>query len=340
MKKALALVLLMAACTEDPVAPPPSDVEAQVIAPRLGVVLAAVGVASQGRGFLDNFIPCGRRGIINFHNKSAAIREAEFSSCDVGGGVVIDGKALVEWSGTRNQPVTGPTSISVSGDLFVTLNGKRVRIGSPRVNNLRFTTTSPNFLQLVADSLQVEISGFSYRSTGGITARSILDPTGITLQSIPNPASSLSVLTTADLKRLAFDAGSKLGAYLATNVRQENPGPIAIQNSCGVTHVGYDAQSTRTFFIHEWQNCDMDAGMLVSGSFHQRLVGPFQVTTSLPMVIDGTITLGGAIPTITLTRFEWTITIPQMPGTARFEGLLRNAVGDQRSFSFNVFIDD
>jgi hypothetical protein len=192
--------------------------------------------------------------------------------------------------------------------------------------------------RLIADSLRIDLTGTTYSSSSATSPRSILDP-NLNIGSLPNLTASLNALTDADIKRLAFDAGLKLAWYVASNVRQENPGPTAIQTSCGVTHIGWDEQLVRTYFLHEWEECRLGSGMLVSGSFQHSLPGPFALTTTLPMIAEGSITFGGAVPTISLTRFEWTITIAQMPGVARVSGLLQTAT-EQKRFSFDIFIDD
>ena len=338
MRKRLLLVLALLGCDKSVIDPPLTSADAQLIAPRLATIAVAVAVGSQGRGFLDNFIPCGRRGIVNYYNSEGA-RTAEFAGCDVGGGVVIDGTASITWSGVRNQPVTNPTSVTLTGDLTVAVNGSTTKVRELVVNNVRFTSQQPDMFRLIPDSLRIELAGGNYTSSSATSPRSILDPSNLTITTLPNPSGSLNTLTEADIKRLAFDAGLKLAWYLASNVRQEQPGPTAIQSACGVTHIAWDPQLVRTYFLHEWIECTLGAGLLVSGSFQHALPGPFFITTTLPMIAEGSITFGGAVPIIHLTRFEWTIEIPQMPGVAHISGLLQTSL-QQREFSFNIYIDD
>jgi hypothetical protein len=340
MQKGLAVLLFLVGCSGDRITqPPPTPADAELIAPRLATVAVAIAVGSQGRGFLDNFIPCGRRGIINYYNETSDTRAAKFSGCDVGNGVTVDGEASVRWSGVRNQPVTTPTSVLLTGDLLVNVSGRASRVTELTVNNVRFTTSQPDIFRLIPDSLRIELAGGRYSSSVATSPRVILDPRDLHIGSLPNPSASLSALSDADIKRLAFDAGLKLAWYLASNVRQEDPGPTAIQTACGVTHVGWDADQVRTYFLHEWEECTLGFGMLVTGSFQHRLPGPFVITTSLPMIAAGLITFGGAVPMISLTRFEWTITIVEIPGNARVAGLLKTAT-EEKHFSFTIYIDD
>jgi hypothetical protein len=149
----------------------------------------------------------------------------------------------------------------------------------------------------------------------------------------------LSALTDADMKRIAFDVGLSLGSYLATNVRSVDPGPTVIQTQCGLTHIQWDAQTTRTFFRQEWHQCRAFGGVLISGNFDMRMPGPFHPTTTLQLLATDALTLSGALPTITLTRFEWSLTVADMPGLARISGTLQSQT-QQRQFSFDVYVDD
>jgi hypothetical protein len=239
----------------------------------------------------------------------------------------------------RNQPVTTPTSAILTGDLTVTVSGRQTRVHELSVNNVRFTTSQPDIFRLIPDSLRIDLGGGNYSSSLATSPRSILDPRDLHIASLPNPAASLSALTDADIRRLAFDAGLKLAWFLASNVSQEDPGPTAVQTACGVTHIGWDAETVRTYFLHEWEECTLGSGMLVTGSFQHSLPGPFVITTTLPMIAAGSITFGGAVPIISLTRFEWTITIAQIPGNALVTGLLKTAT-EEKHFSFTIYIDD
>jgi hypothetical protein len=126
---------------------------------------------------------------------------------------------------------------------------------------------------------------------------------------------------------------------MAINVRPEDPGPIVLQTSCGLTHVHWDSEFNRTQFRQEWQNCRLFGGMLISGTFEMRMPGPFQPTTTLQLVAEGPLIFGGSVAATSLTRLDWSITVAAMPGTARIAGVLMSAT-QQRQFSFDVYVDD
>jgi hypothetical protein len=331
-----ALAVALCACASDEVLGPPDSADAQRIAPRLAVTAIAIGVATQGAGFLDNFLPCGRRGIINFHSTSSQTRRATFSGCNLGDSVVVDGVVEIYWSGTRNQALQGATSVSLQGDLNVTVAGRRSRVSELAITSVQFPDPFANVFRLRVDSLRVDMNGASFRPNSTHAARGILDPQ-LAVDALP--ATDLNALTEADLKRIAYDAGLVLAWYMATNVRQTDPGPVVVQTPCGLTHVQWDAQMVRTWFHQQWLNCRLFGGMLVSGNFDMRMPGPAQITTTLQLVTDGTLVFSGAIPTTSLTHLEWSITLAEMPGMARIAGVLQ-AGNQQRQFSFDMYVDD
>ncbi|HEY0304518.1 MAG TPA: hypothetical protein VGC44_06080, partial [Longimicrobiales bacterium] len=193
-----ALAVALCACASDDVIGPPDSVDAQRIAPRLAVTAIAIGVASQGAGFLDNFLPCGRRGIINFHSTSAQTRRATFNGCNLGDSIVVDGVADIHWSGTRNQTLPGATSVSLQGDLAVTIAGRRSRVSELAITNVQFPDPFANVFRLRVDSVRIDMGGVSVRPNSTHTARGILDPQ---LAADALPATDLNALTEADLKR-------------------------------------------------------------------------------------------------------------------------------------------
>src|SRR5215216_4060620 len=71
-------------------------------ASKVAVLSIAVATGDEGRAFFDNFIPCPRRGVIDYTNTPAG-RRATFSGCDAGDGVVVDGDAEVRWVEAGNR---------------------------------------------------------------------------------------------------------------------------------------------------------------------------------------------------------------------------------------------
>ena len=337
MKKgAIVFLLALSACASDIVIGPPNNDDAQRIAPRLAVIATAIAVAGQGAGVLDNFLPCGRRGIINFHSISPQTRSAAFNGCHLGDSVVVHGVADVYWSGARAQSVRNPTTISLLGNLTIAVAGRRSIVRELTITNVQFPDQFANPFRLRVDSLRIELNDQEFRASSIHAARNIIDPV---INPDAAPKSALSALTDADLKRVAFDVGLTLGRYMATNVRSADPGPTVIQTPCGLTHVQWDAQAGRTFFRQEWLNCRLFGGVLISGDFDMRMPGPAQPTTTLQLIVTDELTLSGGLPRITLTRFEWFLTVADMPGLAHISGLLQSDT-QQRRFSFDVYVDD
>ena len=62
----------------------------QRLASRLSVMTLFVALAEDGHGPFDNFLPCVRRGVINYYNTDGG-RHATFSNCDLGYGIIVDG---------------------------------------------------------------------------------------------------------------------------------------------------------------------------------------------------------------------------------------------------------
>src|SRR5262247_2415420 len=88
-----------------------ADSTRQLVASKTAIAALAVAIGPQGSSFFDNFLPCPRRGVIDYHNIPGG-RRAEFIGCDVGDNIVIDGVADVSWTRTTQDPAT-TTSVSI-----------------------------------------------------------------------------------------------------------------------------------------------------------------------------------------------------------------------------------
>lgn len=111
----------------------------EVVAARLGVALLGIAFAPSGRGFYDNSLPCPRRGLIHYLDSDLG-RRATFFGCDLGAGVVVDGRGELSWAepgfgrdrGERFCDPTCPRQLRWDGPLEVRGEG-----GSPlSVSNL------------------------------------------------------------------------------------------------------------------------------------------------------------------------------------------------------------
>ena len=87
---ALGLTVLAACGGPDSQPQTPSPQMIERLASRISVMSLVVAVAREGGGAFDNFIPCVRRGAINYHNTEAG-RHATFNDCDLGDGISVHG---------------------------------------------------------------------------------------------------------------------------------------------------------------------------------------------------------------------------------------------------------
>ena len=96
----LAAVTLILACSDGPVTPDriPDDSSSDLptagdalgrAAERVGVMALAIALSEEGRALFDNFVPCVRRGIVDYRNSDKG-RRVTFSGCDLGDGVVVE----------------------------------------------------------------------------------------------------------------------------------------------------------------------------------------------------------------------------------------------------------
>ncbi len=59
------------------------------------------------------------------------------------------------------------------------------------------------------------------------------------------------------------------------------------------------------------------------------------------MIVQGRFTVGGGVPRTTLTRLEWMLTgVSSFPTNARISGRMVAENGEQRTFSFDLVLDD
>ena len=93
---ALGLMVLAACGGSDSQPQTPSPEQIERLSSRLAVMTLVVAVAREGRGAFDNFLPCVRRGVINYYNTEAG-RHATFSNCDLGDGVSVHGDGELKW---------------------------------------------------------------------------------------------------------------------------------------------------------------------------------------------------------------------------------------------------
>jgi hypothetical protein len=341
---AWAALLTAAACGSgtEPAAPIGSEDRA-LVASKVATLALAVAVGPQGRSFFDNFIPCSRRGVIDYRNIVGG-RRATFTGCDAGDDVVIDGTADI-----RSSPSGGffpqITSISVSGALRASVAGKPSGAVDPiDVTGISFATGFesegiPLLDRLVTGSVRVAIDG----ATSGLDERAsptkVFHPT-LAPTTLPNAQNSVDALSDADVKRIAYYEMMILSSILFDETDEISRGEHTHTAPCGTTHVIPIAGVNLPHIDFDLTDCDVGLGGFIGGKFSAEWTEFTPSTGRLGMVLSGTISLGGGVPRTSFSRIEWNVSgLTTLPATATISGRLVTASGT-RSFSFLVDVDD
>ena len=313
----------------------------QRLTSRLPVMTLAVAVARDGRGVLDNSLPCVRRGVINYYNTEAG-RHATFSDCDLGDGVSINGSGELRWVGpglsTDRQTISriiweGQLTGAIDGDLEVQIN--EFEIDSIKMQ-IEFRRGLPDRLQL--DSLTVMLLGETMQVEDETIAFQLFDTSAMDINSIPNPSALLSALTESDMKRLAYSQAPFLFSVLINEAMESQRGSHTHEYPCGASAVTQNLEDQTTRIDNTWNNCDLaSSGLFMDGTFS--LDGNFDEKL-WTLTIEGALTMGGGIPKITIRRYEWTIEgADSILGQVRISGKIYGEA-DERSFSFDLIVDD
>jgi hypothetical protein len=162
----------------------------------------------------------------------------------------------------------------------------------------------------------------------------------ISANAIPNAANSLNALTEADIQRIAYHGALSLAAILFNETLEIQRGVHSHIEACGSMQVTPDITRNVPQLGMNWNMCDLNYGLFASGSFLVDWSEFNQDAGRMSMIVQGPITFGGGVPTITLSRMEWSASgISSLPGTIRISGRLVRGTLD-RSFSFDVIVDD
>ncbi|NIS65184.1 MAG: hypothetical protein GTO05_08510 [Gemmatimonadales bacterium] len=329
---------------------------------RLGVTMLAAAVADQGASFLDNFLPCARRGVFNFYNTDTG-RHATFSGCDIGDGTVLDGNGEVQWAGPGLAPSrerfcrfgTPPVCESAlvwSGELTMRTDGAAaVAISDFRVDDIVMQSGGgpfPSELDLYTADLGLRsfaptLDGETTRVADDSLPSRVFDTSGMHINSLPNPGESPSALTEADVKRLIYHGTIGLLAFLIDETLEIQRGEHTHEFPCGTSSVTPDLQELTTHVDNSWNSCGFFYGLFMSGSFSMDWGEVDFQTGPLTMIVAGELTVGGSIPTTTIQRLV--LTVEAVEGGISFPGMLRlsgtiEGETEQRAFSFEILADD
>ena len=318
----------------------------QRLASRLSVMTLTVAFAPDGHGFFDNFLPCVRRGVINYSNTEAG-RRATFSSCDLGDGIVVHGISELELAGLARSTENRIERITISriiwdGELTAVIDGEtevqvnRFDIASVGMQLNHGAESISDRLHL--DSLTVTLLGETMQVDDKTLPSQLFDTSALDIDSIPNPSQSLSALTESDMKRLAYDQATFLFRFLVNEAMESQRGNHTHEYPCGTSVVTQNLEDQTTRIDHTWNNCSLTSnGLFMDGTFS--LEGSFDEEL-WALIIEGDLTIGGGIPTITIRRLEWSLEgAKPLPAQARISGTIYGEV-DERAFSFDLILDD
>ena len=318
----------------------------QRLASRLSVMTLAVAFAPEGHGPFDNFLPCVRRGVINYSNTEAG-RRATFSSCDLGDDIIVHGISELELAGLERSTENRIESITIPkliwhGELTAVIDGetevqiKRFEIASVAMRLNHGANSISEKLQL--DSLTVTLLGETMKVDDETLISQLFDASAMDINSIPNPSKSLSALTESDMKRLAYDQATFLFRFLINEAMESQRGNHTHEYPCGTGVVTQNLEDQTTRIDNTWNNCDLtSSGLFMDGVFS--LEGNFDEKL-WALTIEGDLTIGGGIPKITVRRLEWSLEgANSLPAQVRISGKIHGEV-DERSFSLDLVLDD
>ena len=174
----------------------------------------------------------------------------------------------------------------------------------------------------------------------GTLISQLFDTSAMDINSIPNSPMSLSALTESDMKRLAYDEAIFLVSFLLNEVMESQRGNHTHEYPCGTSIVTQNLEDQTTRIDSTWNNCDMNSsGLFMDGTFSTE--GNFDGKLGrVAIIIQGDLTVGGGIPKIAIRRWEWSLEgANSLIGQVRISGKIYGEV-DERSFSFELFVDD
>jgi hypothetical protein len=311
--------------------------ETRLIASKLSVLSIAVATGPEGVNFLSKFLPCARRGVVDYRNTRAG-RRATFSGCDAGDGVTVDGGAELRWRGpglSRNRRHF--RKLKLAGAITVTVAGAATtQMRRMTVEGIAFRGRKRSLKRLNRRSLRVTLFGRRVKVDKRGSPRRIFEPRGLNIDTIPNPSNSLAALTEADVKRIAYDPALALYAILDTatdaGVEGTNRTPY------GSVHVAPNPANSTVHLDYVLHALPIEGAIFIDGAFSQDWTDLSD--TRIAMAVQGQITLGGGVPRITLDRLEWGLGggAPD-PSQIRISGRL--VAGSQvRAFAFDLVVND
>ncbi len=354
----LALLLtagaVFSACagSDPPTEPRPPDPFAEAVAPRLGVLAVAVALAPRGVGPFDNALPCGRRGVILYWDTVAG-RSVDAFACDLGGGVVVDGRGEVRWVGPGLENArferfcvgeSCPEALDVVGDLTVSIDDVARVVDPLLVRDLALGPQGPT-LPAAIDEAEHGFAGMTVRledtpvEVVGIAPFADVFLPELDAGAIPNPSGGAASWAEADLQRLGWDWLMGIARMMVDETVEVRDTHVH-QRPCGTVRVVREDPEDLPIAEFDWDGC-VDRGVVASGVFQVRWTRFDPQGGPIALELAGEIELGGAVPRTALREILWSAEFPApLPGVASVSGEIVDATGSRRSFDFEAFLDD
>jgi len=337
---------------------PATEAELIRLGPRFTVIAVAAAVSREGAGFLDNFLPCVRRGVIDYRNSDSG-RIVTFSGCDLGGGVVLSGSGELAW--TESPSTDRPrfcdyasewqcaTRLIWSGDLLVTFDAQTTRrIPALVIDSITLraggadSLTTENMLEgrFPLASALVSVGGTDVPVNDGSIVADVFPVDGIHLETIPNPGRSLSALTAVDFKRILFQVGTDLAGFLFDETLESQRGDHVHTLDCGTSTVTVFASGLPSI-LNQWEQCRFLPGIVIDGTFSLAWSDFDWDNSVLAEVMKGDFTIGGGVPTVDIHEMGWRIEAldSSLMGQVRMTGWFRQG-GRAWEIVVDLTVDD
>jgi len=191
---------------------------------------------------------------------------------------------------------------------------------------------------LQLDSLTVTLLGKTMKVDDETLISQLFDTSAMDINSVPNPTKSPSALTESDMKRLAYGQAPFLFSLLLNEAMESQRGDHTHEFPCGTVVVTQNLEDQSTRIDNTWNSCDLtSSGLFMDGTFS--LEGTFDEKL-MAITIEGDLTVGGGIPKIAMRRYEWSLEgANSLLGEVRISGKIYGEA-DERSFSFDLILDD
>ena len=234
-----------------------------------------VAFAEDGHGPWDNFLPCVRRGVINYYNTDGG-RHATFSGCDLGGGIIVNGSGELKPVLLERSRETGKDTITISkiiweGDLTAVIDGEtEIQINEFALASVLMQINhgkGREFGRMHLDSMTVMFLGETMTVDDATLISQLFDTSAMDIDSIPNPSKSLSALTESDMKRLVYDQSSFLVSFLINEAVERQRGNHTHEYPCGASAITHNLEDQTTRIDSTWNNCDLNSsGLFMDGT--------------------------------------------------------------------------